>query len=186
MRTRQLMIILMASAFLSVPALATARHSNYGYNSWPDEYARTAVKQAQKSYRHGCGFHGTRWTSNYNDHRRWAARHSVREGEREIHRRNDMLNNCHGHYGGNDQYGNSYGRYNQYAQSGHDTRAVFANYYATTAVKQARRNIRRGCGYYGERWTTDYNRHYRYAYKTRRYRAESELDVRERLLNECR
>jgi len=174
------MLLLTAAAFMALPVFAIAAHGNSGYGSWPHEYARTAVNQAEKSYRHGCGFGGARWTDNYNDHRRWAARHSVWDGKLEIRRRDEMLRNCHG------RYGNSHGGYNQWAGSDYYSQAAFADYYASTAVKQARRNIRRSCGYYGERWTADYNRHYRYGYKTRRYRAESEIQVRERMLNECR
>ena len=78
MRTRQLTILLIAASFIALPIVAAAGHKNYGYNSWPDQYARIAVKQAQKNYQSGCGFHGNRWTSNYNDHRRWAARKPAR------------------------------------------------------------------------------------------------------------
>lgn len=180
MRTRLLTILFIAASFSVLPMIAVAGHNDYGNYNWPDRYARIAIKQVEKSDRRGCHFRGSRWTRSYNDHRRWAARNPVRAGEREIRRRDEMLRNCRG------RYGNSYGGYNKWSNYGHDSQAAFADYYASTAVKQARRNIRQGCGYYGERWTTDYNRHYRYGHKTRRYRAESEIQVRERMLNECR
>jgi hypothetical protein len=191
MRTKRLMTLLMATSLFILPAIATAGHKYSGNNNWPDQYARIAVKQAEKAYRRGCQVHGGRWTTDYRSHRRWASRNPVHKGEREIRRRDEVLRNCGQRYGGNggsggyDRYDNSNGRNNGYNQSGYDSREAFADYYATTAIKQARANIKRGCGYHGERWTTDYNSHYRYAYKTRRYRAESELQVRERMLNEC-
>ena len=199
MRNRRLTILLITTAITLLPVISHAGHRGSGNNDWPEQYARIAVDQANKNYRRGCGYSGGRWTSNYNDHRRWAARNPVHKGEREIRRRDDMLRNCQQQYSdrgrhdngrdrhnnGRDRHDNSRGWNNSYAQGGNDSRSGFADYYARTAVKQARQNLERGCGYHGERWTTDYNRHYRYGYKTRRYRAESEMDVRERMLNEC-
>jgi len=102
-------------------------------------------------------------------------------------RRYEKLRNCQRHYNGYEPFDQHHWRYNNsYARGVYNSRSAFADYYASTAVRQARRNLRWGCGYYGERWVSQYNRHYRYGYKTRRYRAESEIDVRNHMLNECR
>jgi hypothetical protein len=62
----------------------------------------------------------------------------------------------------------------------------WANYYAETAVRQARQSLRLACGYHGGRWSTHYRGHYEWALRQRTRKGEVEIDRRDRALRECR
>ncbi len=183
---------------LAAPSVVFAGH-RHGYYNFAEKYARIAVRQQRENLRLGCHYRSHRWHSNYRDHYYWASRTSHYKAKREVDRRHRALQECRaryhsGYYGYDDHDDDDYG-HRRYRDRDDDRRHRrrsghryddFPSYYAETAVRQAKANIRNHCGYQGNRWTTDYYAHYNYAAKTRRYRAESEIQVREKHLNQCR
>lgn len=62
----------------------------------------------------------------------------------------------------------------------------WAQQYAESSVRQARMARRQGCNFHGNRWNTDYQRHYNWALRTNRYDLRRAIDRRESDLLRCR
>lgn len=58
--------------------------------------------------------------------------------------------------------------------------------YASDAVDQQATNLRRGCGYTGPRWSSDWGAHYNWCLGVSDERANDEIAARRRALNGCR
>jgi TolB-like protein len=62
---------------------------------------------------------------------------------------------------------------------------AFCRNYARTAVEQDEENLRRGCGFEGGRWHSDYDMHYNWCMEVPQEDAESENRIRQELLDGC-
>ena len=72
-----------------------------------------------------------------------------------------------------------------FSLAGATNKASFCRNYASTAVSQNKQNIRRGCGYRGNRWTNDYKGHYNWCMRVNRSTANSETNARTNDLQRC-
>ena len=68
---------------------------------------------------------------------------------------------------------------------GHRSGDSWAHEYAQTALRQVRQNHRRDCGYYGQRWSDNYQAHYRWALRVSWRSSQAEIDKRESDLRNC-
>ena len=62
----------------------------------------------------------------------------------------------------------------------------YCGQYASKAVQAQLRNIQYRCGFTGRRWSTDYNDHFGWCFRTRWVSADVEERARRRLLGSCR
>lgn len=78
--------------------IEACRRSAGGYNDNQgfgcNEYARTAVQQAQEARRLDCGYRGSRWTRNYRAHLNWCRKVPQVESSREFRAREQLLAQC--------------------------------------------------------------------------------------------
>ncbi len=73
----------------------------------------------------------------------------------------------------------------QLAQGRYGGRRGFCDQYAKSAVDHNRQNIRRGCGYTGDRWHSSYQQHFDWCMEVDRAAADSEAGVRADDLARC-
>ena len=64
-----------------------------------------------------------------------------------------------------------------------DTKQEQCRGYARTAIRQNQENLKRGCGFTGPRWTSDFTGHYQWCLKVPEEFAESETRARKEALN---
>jgi len=128
-----------------------------------DEYARIAVRQNDQNMRRNCGFTGTRWSSNYNEHYQWCLFVPLQTSDSEMKAREEELQHqCR-------------------------DKQSSCNEYARTAVAQNEQNIRRRCRFTGTRWSSNYNEHYQWCLSVPLESADSETRAREEeLRHQCR
>lgn len=105
------MKILLSMSLLALPLTSLAGHDSWrigaAQHNWANYYAETAVRQARTARRLGCGYHDSRWHTQYRSHYEWALRKPRRSGEVEIDRRDKGLRACqvrHGRFGGHDRH----------------------------------------------------------------------------------
>jgi len=70
------------------------RSSSHHNSDFAEDYARTAVSQAKRSYELNCGYRGSRWSTDYYDHHRWARKAGSYKASREIEARRYELEQC--------------------------------------------------------------------------------------------
>ena len=126
-----------------------------------ERYARIAVEQNEENLRRGCGFVGGRWQSNYDEHYNWCLEVPPEDAEAENRARRELLEECMGE------------------------KPRFCEHYARTAVEQNEENLRRGCGFVGGRWQSNYDEHYNWCLEVPPEDAEAENRARRELLEEC-
>ena len=117
-----------------------------------NQYARRGVEQNQENLTRNCGFSGSAWHSDYNNHYDWcmlAERSAIDGGTRY---RDEELQKC---------------------GAGGDSR-TWCDQYAKTAVAQNQENQNRRCGYAGEAWQSDYNAHFEWCMSVDRSWPDSE------------
>jgi len=125
-----------------------------------DTYARTAIAQNEQNDRRGCGFHGARWSSDYNHHYQWCLAVPEQAARSETQEREIAL-----------------GTQCREPDSTGDARRC--DTYARTAIAQNEQNDRKGCGFHGARWSSDYNHHYQWCLAVPEQAARSETQERE-------
>jgi len=72
----------------------SGRSSGHHYSGFAEDYARTAVAQTRRSYELNCGYRGSRWSTDYYDHHRWALKAGSYKAMREIEARQHELEQC--------------------------------------------------------------------------------------------
>ncbi len=129
-------------------------------------YAQTAVRQHTDNLQRRCGFSGARWQSDIAAHRDWCmgAGKAAAAGEQDARVRE--LAGC------------------TPAPQPEDNR-VYCSQYARLANAEQEENIRRGCGYNGPAWSTDYNGHYDWCMHGGRKTADQWHDWRMQELARC-
>jgi len=132
-------------------------------------YAQTADNQQRQNLRRRCGYKGGQggagWGINYRAHYDWCKRVPVGTSNRHVQIRNDLLRRCRPTGGGN---------------------RAFCNRYADTAVNQNRQNIRRRCGFRGNRWSNNRAGHFNWCMRVSRRSANAETNGRVSQLRNCR
>jgi hypothetical protein len=136
-----------------------------GRKNFCEKYAESAVDQSRQNSRRGCGYTGDRWNSNYQKHFKWCMSVDRETADSEAGARADDIGRC-----------DSGGRGNR----------EFCRSYAQSAVQQNDRNDRRGCGYNGDRWHSNYQDHFRWCLDVEREEAESQTNSRDGDLRACR
>ena len=124
-------------------------------------YANRAVNQNRRNQQWGCGFTGRRWSNNWNGHYNWCRRVSAAVAHREDQARVNALHSCQGGV-------------NQRCRR-----------YADRAVNQNRTNLRRGCGFTGNRWSNNWNGHYNWCRRVSASTSRHEDQARVNALNRC-
>ena len=129
--------------------------------TWCDSYAKRAVEQNEENIRNQCGFSGRRWQSIYNNHYNWCLSVSKRSSDSGTRKRDNDLQNCiRGREGP-------------------------CKRYAETAVKQNNENIRKDCGFCGQRWQSSFDNHFKWCLEQPQNARALETKAREKLLNKC-
>ncbi len=132
-------------------------------------YAKTAVTQNAQNIKRGCGFTGPEWHSDYERHKQWCLKSPPSAAEANNRLRDEALKN----------------RCRRHGPSRQDVKRC--RRYAQTAVTQNAQNIKRGCGFTGPEWHSDYERHNQWCLKSPPSAAESNNRLRdEALKNRCR
>jgi hypothetical protein len=139
------------------------RHS--GRRDFCEQYAQAALDQNSQNSRKDCGFTGDRWHSNFQKHFKWCMKVEREAADSEAGARADDLDRC---------------------GSGGRGKREFCTGYARSAVQQNERNERRGCGYTGDRWHSNYQEHFRWCLDVQQDAAESETSSRDKELRACR
>jgi len=96
------MLAILSAGLLVFSTGVAAEHDDWrrGYAPqyrWAHQYANTAVRQADQARWLGCGFRGSRWSTSYDRHYRWALRADRYSLERETALRQDGLRACRSH-----------------------------------------------------------------------------------------
>ena len=128
-------------------------------------YSKTAVAQNEQNKSHGCGFTGSRWSSDEKSHTSWCIGVSQSVADRETAARVEELLKCGVKFpaGAN----------------------KWSNIYAHVAVAQNEANKAAGCNLSGSRWSSDYNHHYQWCLKVDRNIAKAEMTERMNQLAQC-
>ena len=107
-------------------------------------YANNALAQQRLNQARGCGFGGSDWHLNYNNHYNWCLNTTSGIRYKHTKKRQDLLTRC-GKTGG---------------------KAKVCKNYSNNAIAQQRTNQSRGCGFSGPHWHLDYNKHYNWCMKS--------------------
>lgn len=122
MRTR----FFIAAAFLA----AGAGQASAGGGAFCDAYVKNAMIDVHQAISLDCGFHGTRWSTDPNVHRRWCVEANEDLAKEEDLNRHRDLNMC-----------------------------GFCRPYADSAAAAEATNLKLGCGFSGPEWQTDVRAH---------------------------
>lgn len=106
-----------------------------------DNYASFAVTDAFAAKDKGCGFQGSRWSTNFQKHRAWCIKQGVTMAmlTTEDRARKKALSGCN-------------------ATGGKPSPAQ-CDQYAQGAIQQQNTNLVKKCGYTGKRWQLNYANH---------------------------
>lgn len=126
-------------------------------------YAREAVESNEENIRRGCGYSGLRWSSDYAGHFKWCMGVDKTAAQTESRARAEALQRCTGMTG----------------------KGASCDAYAKAAVQNNEENIRRGCGYLGLRWSSDYTGHFNWCMGVDDATAQRESRAREEDLRKC-
>ena len=133
-------------------------------------YGNKAVIQHRKNRNRGCGYSGSRWQSNFNNHFNWCLGVSKATSDSETRARRNLLAQCRNSGGGG---------------GGGGGKTAICDAYARTAVSQHRINLNRGCGYSGTRWQSSYNNHFGWCLGVSTAASSSETRARRNLILQC-
>ncbi len=116
-------------------------------------YARTAVQENNQNLRRGCGFTGPRWQSDFRVHYDWCMRQGPGSNAPafENNARIQALASCRAP---------SQPNFNSRQQPVRSPAQQYCASYAHSAVRANIENLRRGCGFTGPRWQSNFNVHY--------------------------
>jgi hypothetical protein len=125
-----------------------------------ETYAETAKKQHQRNVDKACGFKGARWQSNHDNHYKWCMHGAnyTAHAPGETRARSEELKRC-----------------------------AKCETYAKTAKKQQAENVRKSCGFRGNRWQSNYDNHFNWCMHGNNYKdhAPSETRARQSDLKRC-
>lgn len=130
-------------------------------------YAETAVSQQHQNLERRCGFSGGRWMADFNAHYQWCLQVPQSAAATENRARTQALRQqCSA----------------AVPPAGSQQRC---ERYANTAISQQNENLQRNCGFTGNRWSPDFNFHYRWCTQVPPSSAEAETMARGRELQKC-
>jgi hypothetical protein len=132
-----------------------------------DTYARVAVWQNNENLRRGCGFKGGEWDANYDRHFQWCRKVPQKEAEAATAARNKALQQC------------------PIPPGTPPKKTDRCETYAQEAVDQNKENVRRGCGFTGGSWHSDYDAHYRWCEGVTSEETDKASKERDDLLGKC-
>ncbi|MEM9472437.1 MAG: hypothetical protein AAGA00_10775 [Pseudomonadota bacterium] len=144
---------------------AGAAHAGPQHNC--DNYASFAVSDAFAAKNKGCGFKGSRWSTNFKKHHAWCSTQGVTMAmlTKEDRARKKSLNSCN-------------------ATGGKPT-AGQCNKYAQAAIQQQNTNLVKKCGYSGRRWQLKYAVHKNWCMGATKKAMASEQLARYAQLTKC-
>lgn len=157
---------LAAAAFLTVPEAQSQGREGC------EDYARQAVRQAERNERQNCGFEGPRWSGNREAHFAWCLI-SPRQASRENEARQEDLQKCERRADRQERRAERIGK-----RANCDT-------YAKIAEVQAEANRKYDCGFRGGEWSTDSRAHLRWCMTNRRDFMTDEIRYRAVELQKC-
>jgi plastocyanin len=123
-----------------------------------EKFARRSVEQYKENLFRQCDLHGPEWHGDLAGHERWCLKVSRKEADNLLRYRDKMLNDC--------------GK-------------TWCGAYASQAVEQNEENLRKGCGFKGRRWQSDYANHYNWCLSVAKKTADAETRQRDRDLARC-
>jgi hypothetical protein len=129
-------------------------------------YAQSAQDQQQQNIQLRCGFIGSRWQANYDNHFDWCLRAAASLVKSETKIRADHLKECRGNSKRN--------------------AAAFCDRYTRQAQSQQQDNVQLGCGYTGGRWQPHYENHYNWCMRANAIAVNNEIKARASQLQTCR
>ena len=128
-----------------------------------EDYARVALDQAREAFERRCGFEGSRWRRNYGAHKAWCRTAGENERADETRIRARALNACR-----------------------REPRIAGAcARFAASAVSSAKRNLERGCGFRGTRWSLKSEDHFFWCMNARPHERRKERATRFRSMLKC-
>ena len=152
----------------AVPAPTAPPRPPSGTNarSFCVQYAESAQSHQQQNIGLKCGYVGSRWQANYDDHYNWCMHTAASVVNSETKIREAHLKQCRG--------------------KSNKNAASLCDSYARLAQSQQQDNLRFGCGYKGERWQAHYDNHYNWCMHANIIAVINETKARERQLQACR
>jgi hypothetical protein len=169
---------LAAAAFLTIPQAHSQGREDC------EDYARQAVRQAERNERQNCGFDGPRWGGNQKAHFAWCLI-SPRQAASENEARKEELERCERRADRQERREERREERRDDRQAERIGKRANCDTYSKIAEVQAEANRKYDCGYRGGEWSTQSREHFRWCMGNRRDFMVDEIRHRAVELQKC-